>query len=665
MFVLVILLLLLQLFSNKTVSQSEEGEFGFNGYLYNSYGIANLDSNGLLTLTNLTSYKSGQVFYNLPVRFKNSKKNGTASSFSTTFVFAIVPISQGQGMAFVISPTKGLPYSSSAQHLGLFNSTNNGDPSNHIVAVEFDTFQNQEFGDIDSNHVGIDINGLQSEIASTAGYYKEDGTFKNMSLAKRKPIQAWVEYDSSKKQLNVTLHPPHLPKPKIPLLSLTKDLSPYLLESMYVGFTSSNGMLRSSQYILGWTFKLNGEASNLDISRLPKLPDDDNQESGLKRILAISLSVTGFAVLVFLAISFMLFLKRKKLMEVLEDWEVQFGPHRFAYKDLYVATKGFKNSELLGKGGFGKVYKGTLLTSKIDIAVKKVSHDSRQGMREFVAEIATIGRLRHHNLVRLLGYCRRKGELYLVYDCMPKGSLDKFLYHKQGHSLDWSQRFKVIKDVASGLCYLHEQWVQVIIHRDIKPANILLDESMNAKLGDFGLAKLCDHGIDPQTSNVAGTFGYISPELSRTGKASTSSDVFAFGVLMLEIACGRRPVLPRASSPSQMVLTDWVLDCWEDEILQVVDEKLKHDDTYLEEQIELVLKLGLLCSHPVAAIRPSMSSVIQFLDGVAQLPPNLFDIVKAREIVGGTETFGEAGKSLAQSSSVTVTFTEPFTSHGR
>ncbi|KAF2549446.1 hypothetical protein F2Q70_00020758, partial [Brassica cretica] len=246
--------------------------------------------------------------------------------------------------------------------------------------------------------------------------------------------------------------------------------------------------------------------------------------------------MTGFAVLVFLTISFMLFLKRKKLMEVLEDWEVQFGPHRFAYKDLYIATKGFKNSELLGKGG-------------------------------------------------------RKGELYLVYDCMPKGSLDKFLYHQPEQSLDWSQRFKIIKDVASGLCYLHQQWVQLIIHRDIKPANILLDESMNAKLGDFGLAKLCEHGIDPQTSNVAGTFGYISPELSRTGKASTSSDVFAFGVFMLEITCGRRPVLPRASSPREMVLTDWVLDCWGEDILQVVDERVKHDDKYLVEQnIEMVGK---------------------------------------------------------------------------
>ncbi|KAL9819209.1 putative L-type lectin-domain containing receptor kinase V.9 RLK-Pelle-L-LEC family [Arabidopsis thaliana] len=667
-FFVLVLLLVLQFFSNKALSQSEEGEFGFNGYLYDNSGIAITNSKGLMKLTNSSEFSYGHVFYNSPVRFKNSP-NGTVSSFSTTFVFAIVSnvnALDGHGLAFVISPTKGLPYSSSSQYLGLFNLTNNGDPSNHIVAVEFDTFQNQEFDDMDNNHVGIDINSLSSEKASTAGYYEDDdGTFKNIRLINQKPIQAWIEYDSSRRQLNVTIHPIHLPKPKIPLLSLTKDLSPYLFDSMYVGFTSATGRLRSSHYILGWTFKLNGTASNIDISRLPKLPRDSRSTS-VKKILAISLSLTSLAILVFLTISYMLFLKRKKLMEVLEDWEVQFGPHRFAYKDLYIATKGFRNSELLGKGGFGKVYKGTLSTSNMDIAVKKVSHDSRQGMREFVAEIATIGRLRHPNLVRLLGYCRRKGELYLVYDCMPKGSLDKFLYHQPEQSLDWSQRFKIIKDVASGLCYLHHQWVQVIIHRDIKPANVLLDDSMNGKLGDFGLAKLCEHGFDPQTSNVAGTFGYISPELSRTGKASTSSDVFAFGILMLEITCGRRPVLPRASSPSEMVLTDWVLDCWEDDILQVVDERVKQDDKYLEEQVALVLKLGLFCSHPVAAVRPSMSSVIQFLDGVAQLPNNLFDIVKARENVGAIEGFGEAAESLAEPCSVaTLTFTEPFVSHGR
>ncbi|KAF2600136.1 hypothetical protein F2Q68_00008750 [Brassica cretica] len=181
---------------------------------------------------------------------------------------------------------------------------------------------------------------------------------------------------------------------------------------------------------------------------------------------------------------------------------------------------------------------------------------------------------------------------------------------------------------------------------------------MNAKLGNFGLAKLCDHGIDPQTSHVAGTLGYISPELSRTGKASTSSDVFALGVVMLEITCGREPILSRASQ-SEMVLTDWVLECWEKgDIMQVLDQKIEGQE-YSEEQVELVLKLGLLCSHPLSAIRPNMSSVIQYLDSVAQLPHNLLDIAKARQVHGGTEI------SCDSCSVAPLTFTESFVSHGR
>lgn len=161
-----------------------------------------------------------------------------------------------------------------------------------------------------------------------------------------------------------------------------------------------------------------------------------------------------------------------------------------------------------------------------------------------------------------------------------------------------------------------------------------------------------------------GTFGYISPELSRTGKSSTSSDVFAFGVFMLEITCGRRPIEPRRS-PNEMVLTDWVLDRWDSgEILQVVDEKLGHK--YLAEQVTMVLKLGLLCSHPVAATRPSMSSVIQFLDGVATLPHNLFDLVNARKIDGGFDALGEAIESPGVISNVSYSImTESFVSGGR
>ncbi|KAJ4874715.1 putative L-type lectin-domain containing receptor kinase V.1 [Raphanus sativus] len=559
---MLLLFLLLLFFPKKVVSDPTGGELNFNGF------------NGLFRLTNTTAQTAGQVFYNYPLRFKESP-NGTVFSFSTTFIFAIAShygADNGHGLAFVLCPTRGLSNVDPTQYLGLFNSTNMGDPSNHQTA---------EFNDINANHVGIDINSVVSEVASSAGYFSDDGTFVNLFLSSGEPMQVWIEYESKQKQLNVTLHPLDVSKPKIPLLSLYKDLSPYLLECMYVGFSSSTGIRTASHYILGWTFKMNGTAPDIDTSHLPEVPRFDQPRDQ----------------------------SRKKLLEVLEDWEVQFGPHRFAYKDLHTATKGFKDTELLGKGGFGKVFKGTLPVSNIEIAVKMVSHDSRQGMREFIAEIATIGRLRHPNLVRLLGYCRRKGELYLVYDCMPKGSLDKFLYHQQNGKLGWSERFKIIKDVASALCYLHQQWVQVIIHRDIKPANILLDGSMNAKLGDFGLAKLCDHGIDLQTSYVA--------------------------------------------------------ECWENgDIMQVLDQRIEQEE-YVEEQVTLVLKLGLLCSHPVAAIRPNMSSVIQFLDSVAQLPHNLLELMSAQEINRGNENSGEADDSPESSSVASLTFTESFVSHGR
>ncbi|XP_057506503.1 L-type lectin-domain containing receptor kinase V.9-like [Actinidia eriantha] len=633
-------------------------DFIFNGYL-NLDGTAELGSDGLFTLSNSSEIQSGHAFYNFPIHFKNST-NGSLTSFSTSFIFAIVPKRfSGHGLAFVISPTKELSEALPAQYLGLFNRQNIGLSSNHILAVELDTFQNEEFNDINHNHVGIDINSLNSIASAPAGYFADkSGAFNNLSLASGKPMQVWVEYDGIHRQLNVTLSPINVPKPKQPLLSLTQDLSPFLLDYMYVGFSSSTGQLSSSNYILGWSFKLDGQAPQIDLSRLPKLPRN-RQQKQIKRILAIILPLISFLVLVVIIFGAFAMSRMKKIMEVLEDWEVQFGPHRFNYKDLFIATKGFKDKELLGRGGFGRVYHGVLPTSNIQVAVKRVSHDSRQGMREFVAEIATIGRLRHPNLVRLLGYCRRKQELFLVYDFMPNGSLEKYLYGQLKGTLNWKQRFKIIRDVASGLFYLHHQWVQVIIHRDIKASNILIDNEFNGRLGDFGLAKLCDHGIDPQTSHVAGTLGYIAPEMARTGKASTSTDLFAFGAFMLEVVCGRRPVEPQASA-DEVILIDWVFECLErGNILEAIDQQLGAE--YVVEEAELILKLGLLCSHTIAAARPSMSTVVQYLEGKAQLPAeDLIDIIKYRD-------FSEAPKEQAvlSISIPPIAISEPFISQGR
>ncbi|XP_057970992.1 L-type lectin-domain containing receptor kinase IV.2-like [Malania oleifera] len=605
------------------LAQGEDLRFTYNGFQSANLsldGIAELTPSGLLKLTNGSKQEKGHAFYPFPVPFKNSSNASAAFSFSTTFVFGIVSeflTLSGHGIAFVIAPTKGLPGALPSQYLGLFNESDNGNSSNHVIAVEFDTIQSSEFGDINDNHVGVDVNGMKSLEAKSAGYYTNKSEFLNMSLISGQPMQVWVEYDGVEKQINVTIAPIEIVKPDFPLLSLSLDLSQIVLENMYVGFSSSTGSVVTSHYVLGWSFRMNGEAQELNLSQLPKLPKIKGHHNYRNLIIGLLSSI----LIMFAAISGVVFvLKRnRKFAEELEDWELDYGPHRFKYKDLYVATKGFRDKELLGSGGFGRVYRGVLPTSKIEIAVKRVSHESRQGMREFIAEIVSIGRLRHRNLVTLLGYCRRKGELLLVYDYMPNGSLDKYIHGQPRVTLTWGQRLGVIKGVAKGLFYLHEEWEQIVIHRDIKASNVLVDGEWNGRLGDFGLSRLYDHGTDPVTTHVVGTLGYLAPEHSRTGKATTSTDVFAFGAFLLEVACGKRPIELQAAPMDDIILVDWVFSCWSrGELLVVCDPKLGGD--YVREEMELVLKLGLMCSHSEPSARPSMRQVVQYLDRDIPLP---------------------------------------------
>ncbi|PRQ42683.1 putative protein kinase RLK-Pelle-L-LEC family [Rosa chinensis] len=622
-----------------------DGFSGRSGLNLSLDGIAEITPKGLLKLTKPIKQRSGHAFYPNPVTFKNSE-NDSAFSFSTNFIFAIQPeytTSGGDGMAFVIAPTRGLPEALPIQYLGLFNVSNNGNFNNHVFAVELDTIQNPEFSDINENHVGIDINGLHSVKAAPAGYF--DGQLKNLTLISGKEMRVWVEYDGTKKQIEVTMAPIAVAtKSPTPLLSLKYDLSPILNKTMYVGFSSSTGPFRTSHYVVGWSFRMNGQAQDLIASKLPKLPSI----AGKKRSMLFTFGVPLISV-VFLVVSGVLYVirRKRKFAEVLEDWELEYGPQRFKYRELYIATKGFREKELLGTGGFGKVYRGLLPSSKIEIAVKRVSHESRQGMKEFVAEIVSIGRLRHRNIVQLLGYCRRKGELLLVYDYMPNGSLDKYLFDQPEVTLNWSQRFKVIKGVASGLFYLHEEWEQVVIHRDVKASNVLLDGEFNGRLGDFGLARLYDHGTDPQTTHIVGTLGYLAPEHTRTGRATTSTDVFAFGAFLLEVACGKRPI--KTQGPEDMLLVDWVFSCWNrSNILEARDQSFGTD--FLAKEVELVLKLGLLCSHSEPAARPSMRQVVQYLAGDAALPEaSLLGLSSSGLAVGHSEGFDDYATSYQSS----------------
>jgi len=593
---------------------------GFAGARLTLDGTAVITPTGMLELTNGTPQLMGHAVYPTPMPFRRSP-GGPVRSFSASFVFGIIPPYadlSGHGIVFFAgnnSFSTALP----SQYLGFLNSSNNGNASNHIFGVELDTIRSTEFKDPNDNHVGIDINSLTSANVSDAGYH-DDGTgaFHSLSLISAKAMQVWVDYDAATAQIDVFLAPLKMAKPSRALVSAKQNLSDVLVEPVYVGFSSATGTVRSRHYVLGWSFAMDGPAPAINIAGLPKLPRFGPKPRS--KVLDIVLPIgTATFVLGVAAVVVVLVRRRLKYAELREDWEVEFGPHRFTYKDLFRATEGFKSKKLLGIGGFGRVYKGVLPKSKLEVAVKRVSHESRQGIKEFVAEVVSIGRLRHRNLVQLLGYCRRKGELLLVYDYMPNGSLDKYLYGKEEKAtLDWGQRFRIIKGVASGLLYIHEDWEQVVIHRDIKASNVLLDSEMNGRLGDFGLARLYDHGADPQTTHVVGTMGYLAPELARSGKASPLTDVFAFGAFILEVVCGRRPV-EQSMTDTQLMLVDWVLDHWQKESLaEVIDARL--DGEYDAGEATLALKLGLLCSHPLPGARPSMRQVMQYLDGDMPFP---------------------------------------------
>ncbi|KAI3987063.1 hypothetical protein MKX01_036853 [Papaver californicum] len=649
--VVVLMVVVLSIVVSPSLSQEQRTDFLFNGFKgeaakfrFDDQGVANVTDNGLLRLTSdlKGNYQIGHAFYTHPFQFKNTttiQKNSSSSSisntsisgdvfsFSTTFVFSIVPENpglSGQGFAFVIAPKRELPGARASTYLGLFNSTNNGEKTNHVVAVELDTIFNEDFDNINGEHVGIDINDLRSTKAAPSGYYKDsNGRFCNLSLINGKPIQVWIDYDGAAKKLDVKIAPINVLKPNVPLISYGGDLSSIINESMYVGFSSSTSFVLTSHYIMGWSFKINGEAPPLDLDQLPQPP---RKKASKSKLFGVELPIIIPVILLTVIIGISVVVRKirnEKFEDVVEDWELDYGRQRFSYKDLYIATNGFKEKELLGIGGFGRVYKGELPTSKTKIAVKRVSHSSKQGEREFIAEIISIGLLRHRNLVQLLGYCRRNRELLLVYEFMPNGSLDKLIFrHSNSTSpvLGWNQRFQIIKGVASGLIYLHEEWEQVVIHRDIKASNILLDGEMTARLGDFGLSRLYDRGTNPRTTSVVGTLGYIPPEMTKTGRATTNSDVYSFGAFLLEVACGRRPIeMHKSETEEGENLVDWVLYCWRrGAILQTSDPNLVN--AYVKEEMELVLKLGLLCSRNDPKARPSMRQVMQYLDGDVPLP---------------------------------------------
>ncbi|XP_065874852.1 L-type lectin-domain containing receptor kinase S.1 [Euphorbia lathyris] len=625
--------------------------FLFNSFNSTDPGVifindARVDSSVLLLTNDSNQYSLGRVFYPTRVPMKQTQNSTALSSFSTSFVFSVLPeiaSSPGFGLTFVLSNWTNPPNAIAGQYFGLF--TNATVPFQApLLVVEFDTGQNTEFNDPNGNHIGIDLNNIESDETASAGYYNSSGGFVPVIMNTGQNVHAWIDFDGSEFEINVTVAPMGVSRPSLPTLSYRNPaIANYVSAEMFVGFSASKTTWNEAQRILAWSFSDTGTAREINTTNLPvfNLPSSsDSLSAGV---------IAGIAIgcVVFLAICgaalYWFWLKNKLEDEEdeIEDWELEYWPHRFSYEELSQATNNFSGDRLLGSGGFGKVYKG-IISNNTEIAVKCVNHDSKQGLREFMAEISSMGRLQHKNLVQMRGWCRKANELLLVYDYMPNASLDRYIFNVPKKLMNWQQRRQVLSDVAEGLNYLHHGWDQVVIHRDIKSSNILLDSEMRGRVGDFGLAKLYSHNEVPNTTRVVGTLGYLAPELATTAVATAASDVYSFGVVILEVACGKRPIQRGSHEEEDMVLIECVRDLYvEGTLVEAADVRLKGE--YGVEEMETVLKLGLACCHPDPEKRPSMKEVVAVLVGEDVAAPPMELLTELAR--GGEINFNEAMES--------------------
>ncbi|XP_059436948.1 cysteine-rich receptor-like protein kinase 10 [Corylus avellana] len=287
---------------------------------------------------------------------------------------------------------------------------------------------------------------------------------------------------------------------------------------------------------------------------------------------------------------------------------------QFDFATIEAATNNFSNDNKLGEGGFGAVYKG-ILFNRQKITVKRLSKSSGQGAGEFKNEVVVVAKLQHRNLVRLLGFCLEREEKILVYEFVQNKSLDYFLYDiERQRQLDWSTRYKIMEGIARGILYLHQDSRLRIIHRDLKVSNVLLDEDMNPKVSDFGMAKI--FGVDQTRGNtrrIAGTFGYISPEYAMHGQFSVKSDIYSFGVLILEIISGKKISSFNQSDGTTRHLLSYAWKLWRDGTpLDLMDPTL--GDSYSISEVIRCLHIGLLCVQNDPVDRPTTASIVLMLN---------------------------------------------------
>ncbi|KAI4304350.1 hypothetical protein MLD38_039876 [Melastoma candidum] len=341
--------------------------------------------------------------------------------------------------------------------------------------------------------------------------------------------------------------------------------------------------------------------------------------------------------------------------------QVLEGVAHFSYNELRIATNNFSVSNKIGRGGFGIVYKGTLRNGP-QVAIKKLAAASKQGQREFLTEINTIAHVRHRNLVQLIGCCVEGTNRILVYEYLENNSLDRALLGRKETRirLDWEKRSAICVGIAKGLAFLHEETVPHIVHRDIKASNILLDESFNPKIGDFGLAKLFPDDITHISTRIAGTTGYLAPEYAMAGQLTPKADIYSFGILILEI------VTARSSSKAdwgeqQKLLLEWAWELHErGSLLELVDPDLEE---YPKEEVLRYMKVAFFCTQAASQRRPSMSQVVDMLSKNIKLNEKQLTAPGFFQDSGGfsgapTSSKKSSNESSYQMSSVPLTITQ-------